>query len=378
LQRLKEACEKAKCELSAGLETQINLPFITADASGPKHLMQTLSRAKFESLSADLFERCKIPCRQALKDAGLSPADVDEVLLVGGSTRIPKVQEIVEDVFQREANRSMNPDEVVAMGASIQGGVLAGDVDDLVLLDVTPLSLGIETMGRVMSVLIERNTTIPTSKKEVFTTAQDHQPEVEVHVLQGERPMAPDNRTLDRFKLDGLPSAPRGVPQIEVEFDIDSNGILHVTATDKATGKEHKVKIEQSTGVTEEDIERMQEEAERFKEQDEAAKAIADQRNAADQAAWQARKMLKDHEDKIEEDDRKLVEEKADALEELLKGDDLSQLDAQVAELQEVLSKVGEKLYQTAGAPAGGPEGAPQNPQDSGDQVVDADYEVKE
>jgi molecular chaperone DnaK len=229
-----------------------------------------------------------------------------------------------------------------------------------------------------MSVLIERNTTIPTSKKEVFTTAQDHQPEVEVHVLQGERPMAPDNRTLDRFKLDGLPSAPRGVPQIEVEFDIDSNGILHVTATDKATGKEHKVKIEQSTGVTEEDIERMQEEAERFKEQDEAAKAIADQRNAADQAAWQARKMLKDHEDKIEEDDRKLVEEKADALEELLKGDDLSQLDAQVAELQEVLSKVGEKLYQTAGAPAGGPEGAPQNPQDSGDQVVDADYEVKE
>ena len=385
LQRLKEACEKAKCELSAANETQINLPFITADASGPKHLMQALTRAKFESLSADLFERCKVPCRQALKDAGLSPSDVDEVLLVGGSTRIPKVQEIVEGVFQKEANRSMNPDEVVSMGASIQGGVLAGDVDDLVLLDVTPLSLGIETMGNVMTVLIERNTTIPTSKKEVFTTAQDNQPEVEVHVCQGERPMAPDNRTLDKFKLSGLPSAPRGVPQIEVEFDIDSNGILHVTATDKATGKEHKVKIEQSSGVSDEDIERMQEEAERFKEQDEAAKAVADQRNAADQAAWQARKMVKDHEDKIEEDDRKAIEEKADALEETLKSEDLSQVDAQVEALQAVMSQIGEKLYKAGaaegepGVPGAGPApGAPQNPQDSGDQVVDAEYEVKE
>jgi len=377
LQRLKEACEKAKCELSSGTETQINLPFITADASGPKHLMISLTRAKFESLNTEFFERCKKPCQQALADAGLSPSEVEDVLLVGGSTRIPKVQEIVKDVFQQEPNRSMNPDEVVAMGASIQGGVLAGDVEDLVLLDVSPLSLGIETMGGVMTTLIERNTTIPTTKKEVFSTAADNQPKVEVHVLQGERPMAADNRTLDRFTLDGIPPAPRGVPQIEVEFDIDSNGILHVQAVDKATGKEHKVRIEQSSGLSDDDIQRMQDDAEKFKEQDEAAKGVVEKRNMADQTVWQAQKMLKENEGKIEESDKTLVEEKITAVEEALKGEDLAAIDAKVEELTQALHPIASKLYQEAeGAGQPGPE-APSGEESAADDVVDADFEVK-
>ena len=378
LQRLKEACEKAKCELSAGTETQINLPFITADASGPKHLMLSLTRAKFESLNAEFFERCKKPCLQALSDAGLSPTEIDDVLLVGGSTRIPRVQEIVKDVFQQEPNRSMNPDEVVAMGASVQGGVLAGDVEDLVLLDVSPLSLGIETMGGVMTTLIERNTTIPTTKKEVFSTAADNQPKVEVHVLQGERPMAVDNRTLDRFTLDGIPPAPRGVPQIEVEFDVDSNGILHVQAIDKATGKEHKVRIEQSSGLSDADIQQMQDDAEKFKEQDEAAKEVVEKRNTADQTVWQAQKMLKENEAKIDAADKTLVEEKITALEEALKGEDMAAVDAKVEELTQALHPIAAKLYEAEGAEAGqsGAE-APAGEQNPAEDVVDADFEVK-
>lgn len=376
LQRLKEACEKAKCELSAGTETQINLPFITADASGPKHLMVSLTRAKFESLNADFFERCKKPCLQALSDAGLSPTEIDDVLLVGGSTRIPRVQEIVKDVFQQEPNRSMNPDEVVAMGASIQGGVLSGDVEDLVLLDVSPLSLGIETMGGVMTTLIERNTTIPTTKKEVFSTAADNQPKVEVHVLQGERPMAVDNRTLDRFTLDGIPPAPRGVPQIEVEFDVDSNGILHVQAIDKATGKEHKVRIEQSSGLSDEDIQQMQDDAEKFKEQDDAAKEVVEKRNTADQTVWQAQKMLKENEAKIEEADKTTVEEKITELEEALKGEDMAAIDAKVEELTQALHPIASKLYEAESASQPGAE-APAGEQNPAEDVVDADFEVK-
>ncbi|KAA3607926.1 MAG: molecular chaperone DnaK [Planctomycetota bacterium] len=381
LQRLKEACEKAKCELSSANETQLNLPFITADQSGPKHLMMSLSRSKFEGLCASLFERTKIPCLNALKDAGLNPREVSEVILVGGSTRIPKVQEVVREVFQREPNRSMNPDEVVAMGASIQGGVLAGEVDDLVLLDVTPLSLGIETMGGVSTVLVPRNTTIPTSKKETFTTAGDNQPTVEVHVLQGERPMARDNRTLDKFQLSGIPPAPRGVPQIEVEFDIDANGILHVLATDKATGKEQKVRIEQSSGLSDNDIQRMQEEAERFKEQDQAAKESADLRNKADQMVWQAEKLIRENEEKIEASDKEELEGKIKAAQNALSGEDKNAIQAAMESLEQSLTQVGGKLYQAqgAGAPGGAPQAPPEeNSDDSRDQVVDADYEVKD
>jgi molecular chaperone DnaK len=376
LQRLKESCEKAKCELSSAQETQINLPFITADASGPKHLMFSLSRAKFESLCTDLFERCRRPCEQALQDAGLKASEVAEVILVGGSIRIPRVQALVKEIFGREGNKSVNPDEVVAQGAAVQGGVLSGQVEDLVLLDVTPLSLGIETYGGVMTTLIGRNTTIPTTKKEIFSTASDGQTTVEVHVLQGERSLARDNRTLDRFHLDGLPPAPRGVPQIEVEFDMDANGILHVRARDKATTKEHKVRIEQSSGLSEADIQRMQGDADRFKEQDAQALEKVERRNAADQAVWQAQKLLREHQEKIDAGDRKALEERIAALEQALKEDRSADLERLVAELQAALHPIAEKMYQKAGA---GPAPEPQAPRDepASGEVVDADFEVK-
>jgi len=377
LQRLKEACEKAKCELSSGSETQINLPFITADATGPKHLMLTLSRAKFESLCSDLFDRCKKPCLQAIKDAGVKASDIDEVLLVGGSSRIPRVQEIVNEVFKRESNKSMNPDEVVAQGAAIQAGVLSGDVEDLVLLDVTPLSLGLETMGGVMTVLIERNTTIPTTKKEVFSTAADNQDKVECLVLQGERPMARDNRKLDNFTLDGIPAAPRGVPQIEVEFDIDANGILSVRAVDKATGKEQHITIEQSSGISDEDIKSMRDEADKFKEQDDAAKEKADKRNTADQSVWQAEKLIKESEDKIDEADKSAIEEKIEAAKKALEGEDLAAIDTAVEELNTTIQPVAQKMYEAAAAEEQQqPEAQPASNQE--DDVIDADFEVKE
>jgi molecular chaperone DnaK len=339
--------------------------------------MLTLSRAKFETLCSDLFDRCKKPCLQAIKDSGVDASKIDEVLLVGGSSRIPRVQEIVREVFKRDANKSMNPDEVVAQGAAIQAGVLSGDVEDLVLLDVTPLSLGLETQGGVMTVLIERNTTIPTTKKEVFSTAADNQDKVECLVLQGERPMARDNRILDNFTLDGIPSAPRGVPQIEVEFDIDANGILSVRAVDKATGKEQHITIEQSSGISDEDIERMRDEAEKFKEQDEAAKEVADKRNTADQTVWQAEKLIKENEGKLDDADKSAIEEKIDAAKKALEGEDLAAIDTAVEELNATIQPVAQKMYEAAAA-AEQQQQPDAEPASNQDEVIDADFEVKE
>jgi len=386
LQRLKEAAEKAKCELSTTNQTDINLPFITADSSGPKHMNVSLTRSKLEQLVDDLINRTVAPCRQALADAKLTADQIDEVILVGGSTRIPKVQEVVKKLFGKEPHKGVNPDEVVAVGAAIQGGVLAGDVKDVLLLDVTPLSLGIETLGGVFTRLIERNTTIPTKKSEIFSTAENNQTTVEIHVLQGEREMAIDNRTIGRFQLTGIPPAPRGVPQIEVTFDIDANGILNVAAQDKATGKEQKIRIEASSGLSEQEIERMVKDAESHADEDKKKREEADTRNKADQMAFETEKQLNELGDKLDEDTRSKLQSAVERVKTALKGTDTAEIKSASDDLTKIWNQAAQTLYQArqqAGAQqqqeAASGAGSAESP-DSGDddQVVDADYEVVE
>ena len=374
LQRLKEAAEKAKIELSNQTSTEINLPYIMPVDGIPKHLVKTLTRAKFEQLCDNLFQRSIEPCRQALKDAGLNASDIDEVLLVGGSTRIPKVQELVKEFFGKEPNRSVNPDEVVAIGASIQGGVLAGDVKDVLLLDVTPLSLGIETLGGVMTKLIESNTTIPTHKSQVFSTAADNQPSVEIHVLQGERPMAKDNKEIGLFHLDGIAPAPRGIPQIEVTFDIDANGILNVSAKDKATGKEQNIRIEASSGLSEDEIQRMRDEAKANEAADKEAKEKVDKINNADALCFQSDKNLKDYGDKIPADKKSAIESALGSLKEAVKNQNISDIDRYTEELTKAWNAASEDMNRAAqaGAQQGpqnpyGPQAGPQGPQNGPD-----------
>ena len=384
LQRLKEAAEKAKIELSQVLETTINLPFITADQTGPKHLQMNISRSKFEQLCEATFERLKAPCYRALEDAKLKPADIDEVVLVGGSIRIPKVQEIVKSIFGKEPNRSINPDEVVSVGAAIQGAILSGEKEDIVLLDVTPLSLGVETLGGVMTVLIPRNTTIPTSKKETFSTAADNQTEVEIHVLQGERQFAQDNRTLGRFKLAGIAPAPRGMPQIEVNFDIDANGILNVSAKDMATSKEQKIEIRGTSGLSDEEIKKMTEDAQKFEDQDKKRRELIDTRNQADQLAYQMEKMLKEYGEKVGPQERGNVESALNNLREVVKGEDASAIKRAMENLNAASQEVGKHIYEktaqqpdTPGQAAPGGEAPPSDKGKGGDDVIDAEYEVK-
>jgi len=363
LQRLKEAAEKAKMELSTVMESEINLPFITADASGPKHLAMKLTRAKFESLVEDLLQKTVQPAKQALSDAGVQPSQIDEVVLVGGSTRIPRVQQIVKDLFGKDPHKGVNPDEVVAVGAAIQAGVLAGEVKDLLLLDVTPLSLGIETLGGVMTTLIPRNTTIPTRKSETFSTAADSQPSVEVHVLQGERPLARDNRTLGRFHLDGIPPAPRGIPQIEVTFDLDANGIVNVSAKDKATNKEQKITITASSGLSKDEVDKMQKDAELHAEEDKKRREEIEARNQADQAVYQAERMLKDAGDKLSASERQPVEAAMQSVKDAIEKNDADAVKKALEQLTTAQHKAAEALYrtaQTAGAGAGAGASGPQ------------------
>ncbi len=374
LQRLKEAAEKAKIELSTTMQTEINLPFITADASGPKHLQMTLTRAKLEQLVDDLIQRSIGPCQLALKDAKLTQADIDEVILVGGMTRMPAIQEAVRQFFGKEPHKGVNPDEVVALGAAIQAGVLGGEVKDVLLLDVTPLTLSIETLGHVATPLIERNTTIPTKKSQIFSTAADGQTQVEIHVLQGERPMAADNKSLGRFILDGIPPAPRGIPQIEVTFDIDADGILHVSAQDKATGREQSITITASSGLSQEEIERMVQEAERHRQEDERRRQEVEARNNADSLIYQAEKLLREEGEKAPAEARSDVEAKAAACRSALEGDDLDRIRAATQDLAEALQRLGASMYQQPGAtPPPGGEG--HTPPPAGEEdVIDGEF----
>lgn len=378
LQRLKEAAEKAKMELSSQMQTEVNLPFITATADGPKHLTMNITRTKFEQLVDDLFQRTVEPCKKALQDAGLTPNDIDEVILVGGSTRIPKVQEIVKQLFNKEPHKGVNPDEVVAIGAAIQGGVLSGDVSDVLLLDVTPLSLGIETLGGVMTVLIPANTTIPTRKSEIFSTASDNQTSVEIHVLQGERPMAADNRTLGRFHLDGIPPAPRGVPQIEVTFDIDANGILHVKAVDKATSKEQSIRITSSSGLSKEEVEKMKKDAEAHAAEDRKRKEEIETRNQADTLVFQTKKQLEEFKDKISGDLKSRIETQVGKLEEAIKGGNITDIKTEMEALNKAWNEAATQMYQQAQASGDEKAGAQAGPEagDGGKNVEDADFEV--
>ncbi|NLZ38983.1 MAG: molecular chaperone DnaK, partial [Firmicutes bacterium] len=370
LQRLKEAAEKAKIELSSVTTTNINLPFITATAEGPKHLDVTLTRAKFNELTADLVEATMVPTRNALSDAGLEPKDIDRVILVGGSTRIPAVQEAIKNLTGKEPHKGVNPDEVVALGAAIQAGVLAGEVKDVLLLDVTPLSLGIETLGGVFTRIIERNTTIPTEKKQIFSTAADNQTQVEIHVLQGERPMAADNKTLGRFTLDGIPPAPRGVPQIEVTFEIDRNGIVSVSAKDLGTQKEQKITITNSIGLSDEEIDRMVKEAEKYAEEDKKRKELVDARNEADNLAYSTEKMLKDLGDKVEASKRTEIENEIKRLREVAAQDDVASIRSAIESLTKYLHELSTQMYQQQ------QQAGPENTAAGDANTVDADYEV--